>query len=164
MQRINKTRFVKISGPSGAGKTTKLKSHLLKRRFLNMESIYLPQSLALPTHSLKATLFTKQISQKSRNFLANLGKKHLIDIICSDDNLEHYKLSGGEVQLVKLASVLDYRQVIVADEPFSALDDGLRHNVEEYLCKELVAKMFLFTSHQAFTGNHCELFVKRLPN
>ena len=161
MDNAIRTRFVQLTGPSGSGKTTRLKAYLLKRRSLNKECIYLPQSLELSTHPLNKTLFLEKERGVYQEFLSNLKKQHLIEVIESGRHLEDHKLSGGETQIIKLASIINYRNVVVADEPFSALDNDLRLSVEEYLCHAMQAKMFIFTSHQFFSKRHKKIKVIR---
>ncbi|SJM53169.1 energy-coupling factor ABC transporter ATP-binding protein [Gulosibacter sp. 10] len=74
------------------------------------------------------------------------------------DHLEHsvYQLSGGQQQLVALASVLVAEpSVILADEPTALLDLGNARQIERILLEESGAQVVLVT-HDLELASRCE--------
>lgn len=140
-----------IVGPSGAGKTMLVESILGIQRPdagrvvvdgidvtpLPLEDrgfSFVPQDLALFPHlgvrdNIAFPLHRKHLSREEetrrvREVAAGLGIPHLLDRRSTDS------LSGGEKQRVALArAIIAEPQVLFLDEPFSALDSAIRHEL-----------------------------------
>ncbi|AWV97213.1 sulfate/molybdate ABC transporter ATP-binding protein [Arcticibacterium luteifluviistationis] len=155
--RINKGDFVTLFGTSGAGKTTTLKiiSGLLKpdagyisvndntwfdsEKKVNLSTQkrsigYVFQDFALfPNMTVRQNL-EFALSKKQDNCLID----ELI-ALTELESLEHRKpetLSGGQKQRVALARALVQQpEILLLDEPLSALDNQMRQKLQAYILK-----------------------------
>lgn len=164
---VQKGEFISIIGASGCGKSTifRLINGLEKMQsgeiFVNKASIknaknysaYMPQKdLLFPWRTvgdnLSLPLEIKKISKENR-------EKSVIDIL-KEVGLLEYKdkfpkdLSGGMRQRVSFArTLLTGSELLLLDEPFSALDSLTRISMQEWLLEEWqrFEKTILFITH-----------------
>jgi ABC-type nitrate/sulfonate/bicarbonate transport system ATPase subunit len=156
--------FVSILGPSGSGKSTLF--HLIGGMYepdfgefyLNGENItgkrgsisYTPQSPSLfPWRTviknvmLGSELFGKPDEQKARAMLEKAG-------LAGYENAYPHQLSGGMRQRVSFVrSLLSPQSFICLDEPFSALDEFTRLEMQKWLLDiwEQNRRSILFVTH-----------------
>ena len=161
---INENEFVSIIGPSGSGKSTIF--HLiggimtpdtgmisLKGKNINGErgSIsYMPQSPSLlPWRTILQNVLLGQDLQGEKNTeeaIKMIEKAGLGDYIHSYPS----ELSGGMKQRVSfIRALLSPQPVICLDEPFSALDELTRFDMQKWLLSiwEEHRKTILFVTH-----------------
>lgn len=155
-ERISEGSFVHVSGDSGIGKTTffKVLSGLVVPDFgfikLNdkilldtANKIFLPPqkrniSLMFQNYALFPNMTVKQniaFAQKDKNpeIIDNYLEKFNLKIL---ENVFPSKLSGGQQQRVALARTLvQNAEIILLDEPLSAVDASLRQSMMEEILK-----------------------------
>jgi molybdate transport system ATP-binding protein len=146
-----------IYGPSGAGKTTLLRilSGLTTPTTGYIEvdgEVWLDTTrrIALPTRrrsigfvfqdfALFPHLTVRQQLEYARNKSANRKIVSELLNLMELETLQHLHpalLSGGQQQRVALARAIARRpQLLLLDEPLSALDDEMRYKLQEYLLK-----------------------------
>ena len=152
---INQGDFVTIYGPSGAGKTTLLRiiAGLIKpengnitvgdqKWFDSQKSINLkPQERPVGLVFQDYALFPNMTVKQNINYALG-GNKNVraIDEVIELMNLEDLinrqpdTLSGGQKQRVALArSLVKMPEILMLDEPMSALDHEMRHRIQNYL-------------------------------
>lgn len=143
---IQKGEKVALLGKSGSGKTT-----LLKRMYEleNENSSYIPQELGLVNNlSVFHNVFISQLDNNSLFYnLRNLIKPHkkersqVLDVLEQIDLTEKIfekssNLSGGQKQRVAVARALyENKNILLADEPVSALDEYLSQKVVSQLTR-----------------------------
>ncbi|NNC95961.1 MAG: ATP-binding cassette domain-containing protein [Chitinophagales bacterium] len=154
---IDRRSFLAIYGASGAGKTSLLKilSGLMKADsgvisfddtlwFDNEMKIDLPpQKRSVGFVFQEYSLFPNMTIKGNLEYALRKGdsKKtidELLDIMQIKNLAESYpkNLSGGQQQRVALArAVVQKPKLLLLDEPFSALDDALRSQMQEYILK-----------------------------
>lgn len=161
---VEKNEFVSIIGPSGSGKSTifHLIGGLLKPDqgdiLLEMEKIngnrgfisYMPQSASLfPWRTiLDNVLLGQELKgnrevEKAREMLAIAGLKDY-------ENAFPNQLSGGMKQRAAfIRALLSPQEVICLDEPFSALDELTRFEMQKWLLQmwESHKRTVLFITH-----------------
>ena len=152
-----------VLGPSGCGKSMTLKSIagivtpdsgriVLNDRVLfdsekkiNLRPQqrrvgYLFQSYALFPHMKIVDNIACGLKLSSREARSNRQIKELMDMLHLTGLEERYpgQLSGGQQQRVALARILLYQpEIILLDEPFSALDEPLREELQKQLSEIL---------------------------
>lgn len=154
--RIEKGQLVTLYGPSGSGKTSTLRilSGLMKPEqgkitvdgkvwFDSDKKVDLkPQKRNIGYVFQDYALFPHMTVLQNLEFAQNSGKNsiipQLVEIVGLGD-LQHRKpdtLSGGQQQRVALARALVQQpEILLLDEPLSALDMGIRLKLQEYIRK-----------------------------
>ncbi len=150
--QIPSNKFVSLYGKSGSGKSTLLRliagfekadSGYIKngdRLFFDNNTFLLPQKREVgflfqdyalfPNMSvIKNLLFAKKDRDLAMRLLHLMGLEEL-------KNATPTKLSGGEKQRVALARALMRKpNILLLDEPLSALDTNMRTKLQDYLIK-----------------------------
>lgn len=149
--------FVAISGPSGSGKTTLLRiiAGLEKAktgRIIIGKNTWLNPSekINLPPQKRRAglvfqnyALFPNMTVHQNLSFALEKGQnKEIIDELTHIMELRQLAqkypstLSGGQQQRVALARALVRKpEILLLDEPLSALDNEMRHRLQDYILK-----------------------------
>ena len=158
---LEKGKIISIVGPSGGGKTTLLHlcSKLLKLDEGEIKNSFISSSFAfqearlLPwknvIDNIALGLRAKNIKKEKANDLAkNIALKFGLQI----DDFEKFPkdLSGGMKQRVSFARALVLNpSVLFLDEPFSALDIGLKKELQSLLIEEINTNKLsiLFITH-----------------
>jgi molybdate transport system ATP-binding protein len=152
---IQQGQFVSIYGGSGAGKTTILRliAGLIKADMgnisVNKECWYdaakrinlSPQKRKVGFVFQDYALFPNMTVKQNLEFALERGQskdiiKELIEVIELTDLQVRLPetLSGGQKQRVALARALVQKpSILLLDEPLSALDDAMRHKLQDYL-------------------------------
>ena len=159
--KLNKGEVVSIVGPSGGGKTTllhlcaklltleegKIRNSFKSSSFAFQEARLLPWKNVIDNIALG--LRAKNIKKDNANKLAkNIALKFGLQI----DDFEKFPkdLSGGMKQRVSFARALVLNpSLLFLDEPFSALDIGLKKELQSLLIEEINTNQLsiLFITH-----------------
>ncbi|MDD3054736.1 MAG: ATP-binding cassette domain-containing protein [Aliarcobacter sp.] len=159
--KLNKGEVVSIVGPSGGGKTTllhlcaklltleegKIRNSFKSSSFAFQEARLLPWKNVIDNIALG--LRAKNIKKDNANKLAkNIALKFGLQI----DDFEKFPkdLSGGMKQRVSFARALVLNpSLLFLDEPFSALDIGLKKELQSLLIEEINTNKLsiLFITH-----------------
>ncbi|WP_316571755.1 ABC transporter ATP-binding protein [Neobacillus sp. YIM B06451] len=161
---VNDGEFVSIIGPSGSGKSTIFQTIggllkpeggdiFLEERRINGETgniAYMPQQASLlPWRTvLKNVLLAQELSGRTdeaeaRTWLAKVG-------LSGYENAYPHQLSGGMKQRVAfIRALLSPQPIMLLDEPFSALDEFTRFDMQKWLLSvwEEKRKSVLFITH-----------------
>lgn len=159
--RIPKGSFVAIVGPSGCGKSTLLSliAGLLPCREGNIVKQYdftIGYMLQRDTLFEWKSVYDNACLGPSLQHNLTIDKKKLIDRLFEDYGLSEFKdkrpfeLSGGMKQRVALIRTLATEpELLLLDEPFSALDYQTRLNVSDDICRLIrnAGKTMLLITH-----------------
>jgi NitT/TauT family transport system ATP-binding protein len=155
---IQESEFVSILGPSGCGKSTLLKilaqlqlptsGELSATKDLNLSVIFqeprlLPWLTALENANLPGSLQQQDASAKVKVLLEQLG-------LSQAAHKFPHELSGGMKMRVSIARALSTNpELILCDEPFSALDEDTRNQLQQKLRETFEAsrKTVVFVTH-----------------
>ncbi len=158
---LQKAKILSIVGPSGGGKTTLLKlcAKILKLDEGEIKNTFKSTSFAfqdarlLPwknvIDNISLSLLAKKVPKKEATMQA---KKMALKMGLKEEDFQKFPkdLSGGMKQRVSFARALILKpKLLFLDEPFSALDIGLKKELQEYLI-HLVEKQklsILFITH-----------------
>ncbi|MFY9073975.1 ATP-binding cassette domain-containing protein [Malaciobacter mytili] len=158
---LQKAKILSIVGPSGGGKTTLLKlcAKILKLDEGEINNTFKSTSFAfqdarlLPwknvIDNISLSLLAKKVPKKEATMQA---KKMALKMGLKEEDFQKFPkdLSGGMKQRVSFARALILKpKLLFLDEPFSALDIGLKKELQEYLI-HLVEKQklsILFITH-----------------
>lgn len=168
--KVNRNEFVTFLGASGCGKTTILriiagfeKTDSGKVLFDNKDITKLPPNLRnINTVFQKYSLFPHlnvseniafglKIKKKSKDYIKD-KIKYALKLV----NMEGYEnrhpdsLSGGQQQRIAIArAIVNEPKILLLDEPLSALDLKLRHEMQQELIriKKEVGITFIYVTH-----------------
>lgn len=148
---VKRSEIVAILGPSGCGKSTLLRllmallpeqSGVIRRNY-QKSSVVFQDSRLLPWRSVQENiklpleLGAQDYSNKSADIERVLQEVNL----SSSRNLFPHQLSGGMKMRCSLArGLVTDPEVLFMDEPFSALDEQTRENLQFELRKSIVGK------------------------
>ena len=148
---VNKGEVVSLVGPSGGGKTTLLRlcADLLDRQEGKIENSFKTQAVAFQDPRLlpwKNTLDNISFGLKAMGIPLKEREERAKEIALKFDLEESdfskfpKELSGGMSQRVSFARALVTKpELLFLDEPFSALDIGLKRELQDHIMK-LIAK------------------------
>lgn len=175
--RIEKGRKYAIVGKSGAGKSTLLKllmgyeprtSGTIEVDGRKIEELELSELISYTAQSEhiyrvgleeNVTVFHSYAEQDVTR-LARSIPTQLVSTLADREDENCQKWSGGEKQAVAFLRMLtENAEVVLLDEPFSAVDTKAREALEEFLLKseEMAGKTVLMVTHQT-QEEHLALF------
>ncbi len=159
--KLKKGEVVSIVGPSGGGKTTLLHlcAKLLTLEEGKIRNSFKSSSFAFQEARLlpwKNVIDNIALGLKAQNMKKNkaddLAKKIALKFGLEEDDFEKFPkdLSGGMKQRVSFARALVLNpSILFLDEPFSALDIGLKKELQNLLIDEIETNKLsvLFITH-----------------
>lgn len=154
-------KWTVLLGRSGVGKSTLLRVIAgLERDSIRQGNIHFPHPLKLAWLAQQDSLYPWLSIVDNVQLEAHLqGKKNATtrqqaeQLLCAVQMQEHrhkrcYQLSGGQRQRVALARCLmQQADLILMDEPFSALDAVTRLQLQDLACELLADKTVLLITH-----------------
>lgn len=165
---VKKGKLTALSGASGTGKTTLLKiltglyesptasysADYKELRSLKSMAAYagMDNSLFPMTIYENIALGDANITKEAaENALQSLGFADWLSVLPKGvDTFINDDISGGQKQaIVNSRALLSGRQLLILDEPFSALDAGHETQLQNVLAKEKQNRIILLTSHRA---------------
>lgn len=168
--KIEKGKKYAIAGPSGAGKSTFIKMLLgliepdagkilidgadVRRLELSELISYVDQNEHIFQSGVieNVTVFGSYSPIHLRETLQRYDLKRLNQIWSREDAVNCQKMSGGEKQMIAFLRVLaENTDVVIMDEPFSAMDHKTYQEMEEFifLSEEFRGKTVLTVTHRA---------------
>lgn len=171
---INKSEFITVLGPSGCGKTTflklinKLEKYDCGKIYIENECIdnidttslrrkigYVLQSVSLFPHLTirENIMYVPNLLKKTKRDKLNIDIEGCLKIVNLDKKLlDRYpdELSGGQSQRVAIARALIFNpEIILMDEPFSAVDEITRKKMQQEIKKihNKTQKTIIFVTH-----------------
>ncbi len=146
--KLKKGRIYYLSGPSGSGKTTLL--HMIA-------GLTEPDTGKISSGRI-SMVFQEDRLIESANALRNLQTAGCLGNLAAElrkilpaEVLSHpvSALSGGERRRVCIArALLHPSDIVIADEPFTGMDDETKRKCAEFILSHLDGRTFLFTSHE----------------
>lgn len=157
--QVNKGEFITIVGPSGCGKTTLLKlllgtelitqGHLLLdgepiasepnpdrgvvfQKYSVFPHLTARENVALSAEFTQSKFFGRTFGVKRKRALADADQ--WLEMVGLQESINKYphELSGGMQQRLAIAQTLTkHPRVLLLDEPFGALDPGIRNDMQE---------------------------------
>ena len=158
---VSAGEFVVVLGPSGCGKTTLLRlasgalvpsSGRIENRFARTAVVFQEPRLAPWMEALDNAAFGLKAAGATRAARRARARDILLHLGFAEADLAKRpaSLSGGMAQRVAIARALALApDLILMDEPFSALEVGLRRRLQDLLRAEVVASgaAGLFVTH-----------------
>lgn len=155
---VGKNEFISIVGSSGCGKSTIIKlisgiNQKTSGEIIGKKTAYMPQKdLLLPWRTvleniiLPVELNKKDLVEGRKKAYEYLEKLNLKEYV----NKYPYELSGGMKQRVSfIRTLLTEADILLLDEPFSALDAITKENLQKWLLEVLknFNKSVIFITH-----------------
>jgi NitT/TauT family transport system ATP-binding protein len=162
---VRKGEFVVLIGPTGCGKTTLLdivaglrmpdRGHVRWgegiRRHAGLSYVFQHYTLFPWRRLLHNVAFGLQMRGVARHRRQAVARKLLADVgLDSFENAYPHELSGGMRQRAAIAQALAIEpSILLMDEPFGALDDATRHELQQRLVAlwQASQRTVLFVTH-----------------
>ena len=176
---FEKGKITGLFGTSGTGKTTLLK--VISGLYHEAKAEYSVNGTAVGAiqpyvtyASLEKSIFSMSVydnialgdervtSENVRKILFELGFESWISSLPDGINtvVKTEDMSGGQKQAISTArALLCHKQIVILDEPFSALDSEKEKCLTEVLKKERQSRIIIITSHRCDKSNlfDCEI-------